>query len=137
MLPKVIQGNHFSDERGALVYNNEFDASLVKRIYFIENKNVDFIRAWQGHKIEQRWFTAVRGSFLIRIIAIDNWESPSVFLVKERFVLSPDNFLVLHIPKGYVSSIQSLEENAKLMVMGDYHLGAVQDEFRFEAQYFK
>jgi dTDP-4-dehydrorhamnose 3,5-epimerase-like enzyme len=137
MLPKVIQGNHFSDERGTLIYNNEFDASLVKRIYFIENKNVDFIRAWQGHKIEQRWFTAVRGSFLIRIIAIDNWESPSVFLEKERFVLSSDNFLVLHISQGYVSSIQSLEESSKLMVMADYVLGGIQDEFRFDIDYFK
>jgi hypothetical protein len=31
--------------RGSLLYNNDFDASVIKRIYFIENSTTDFIRA--------------------------------------------------------------------------------------------
>lgn len=137
MQPKLITGNHFSDFRGTLIYNNDFDASGVKRIYFIENANTDFVRAWQGHKVEQRWFTAIRGAFLIKIIAVDNWKTPSTFLKRESFSLSSENFMVLHIPQGYVSSIQSLEENSKLMVMADYSTGEIQDEFRYDAGYFK
>ena len=45
--------------------NNNFDLSSIKRIYFIENKNTSILRRWQGHKIEQRWFSAVIGSFKI------------------------------------------------------------------------
>ena len=56
MVPKLIKGNRHEDARGTLIYNNDFEASAIKRIYVIENQNTDFIRAWQGHKIEQRWY---------------------------------------------------------------------------------
>ena len=38
--------------------------------------------------------------------------------------------------KVFISRIQSLEENSKLLVMGDYLLGEIQDEYRFEVNYF-
>ena len=44
---------------------------------------------------------------------------------------------VLLVPKGYVSSIQALEKGAKLLVMSDYLFGAIQDEYRFDIDYFK
>ena len=43
---------------------------------------------------------------------------------------------VLHVPQGYVTSIQSLEENSKLMAMADYLMGEIQDEYRFAVDYF-
>ena len=79
-LPKIITGNTHSDQRGILLYNNSFDAFEIKRVYVIENKDITIIRAWQGHKIEKRWFSAVAGSFKIQLIAIDNWEKPSISL---------------------------------------------------------
>ena len=134
---KLVIGNRFADSRGVLAYNNDFDASAVKRIYFIENVDTNFVRAWQGHKIEQRWFTAVSGSFEIRIIAIDDWDSPSVDLKQEVFTLVPDNLNVLQIPSGHIFSIQALEENSKLMVMADYLMGENNDEQRFLPDYFQ
>lgn len=74
MKPTLILGNCHQDHRGHLFYNNNFDATNIKRIYVIENHSVDFVRAWHGHKIEQRWFSAIQGSFKIQLIAIDNWE---------------------------------------------------------------
>ena len=136
MESKLICGNNHSDDRGTIIYNNDFDLSQIKRIYFIENKNTDFVRAWQGHKIERRWFTATQGSFLIRIIAVDDWKIPNSNLTKENYTLKTANFEVLQIPKGYVSSIQALEKNSKLMVMADYLIGEIQDEFRFPVDYF-
>ncbi len=137
MIPEITKGNSHTDTRGTLFYNNDFDASAIKRIYIIENQNTDFVRAWQGHKTEQRWFSAVQGSFKIQLIAIDNWEHPSKNLKAEEFILKSDKLDILHIPKGFVSSIQSLEESSKLLVMADYLLGEVTDEYRFEAEYFK
>lgn len=137
MKSKVIKGGKHTDDRGTLIYNNDVDFSEVRRIYFIENKDTLFERAWQGHKIEQRWFAAIRGTFLIRIIAIDDWVIPNVSLNQEIYTLETDDFRVLHVPKGYVSSIQALEVNSKLMVMGDYLLGKIQDEYRFSADYFQ
>ncbi|SFB20655.1 WxcM-like, C-terminal [Flavobacterium swingsii] len=137
MIPKIIKGNLHTDQRGNLFYNNNFDLSAIRRIYIIENKSVDFIRAWQGHKIEQRWFTATNGAFKIKLIKIDNWESVSTDLEVTEFNLKAEKLDVLHVPSGYVSSIQSLEKESKLLVMSDYLLGEIHDEYRFEADYFK
>ena len=137
MKPNIIEGNCYIDQRGKLFYNNDFDTSSIKRIYMIENINVDFIRAWQGHKIEQRWFSVLQGSFEIQLIAIDDWEKPTINLQRHKFILNTDKLSVLHIPRGYVSSIQALEEASKLLVMADYLLGEIDDEFRYSFEYFK
>ena len=137
MKPSEIKGKVHTDFRGSLYYNNDFDAKEVKRIYFIENKDTEFVRAWQGHKIEQRWFSAVQGSFEIKLIEVDDWENPSKDSFVHSFVLKANQLDILHVPKGYISSIQALELNSKLMLMADYLLGEVKDEFRFDADYFK
>lgn len=136
MNPKIISGNCHSDTRGSLFYNNDFDTTEIKRIYIIENENTDFIRAWQGHKIEQRWFSAVQGSFEVRLIEIDDWENPSKDLIPFVCSINAEKLDVIHIPKGFVSSIQSLEEGSKLLVMADYLMGEIKDEYRYAADYF-
>ena len=137
MKPSEIKGKIHTDFRGSLYYNNDFDAKEIKRIYFIENKDTEFVRAWQGHKIEQRWFSAVQGSFEIKLIEVDDWITPSKNSTIYSFVLKANQLDVLHVPKGYISSIQALELNSKLMLMADYLLGEVKDEYRFDADYFK
>ena len=136
MDPKIIQGNSHSDYRGLLLYNNDFDATEVKRIYTIENKDSKFIRGWQGHKIEQRWFSVIQGSFIIKLIKIDNWKTPSKNILQLTFKLKSTQLDILHVPSGFISSIQSLEENSKLLVMADNHMGEIKDEYRFETDYF-
>lgn len=136
MTPRITEGNSYTDSRGTLFFNNVFDATSIKRIYVIENRSTNLVRGWQGHRIEQRWFTAVKGSFKIELIAIDNWISPSKDLEILTFVINDQKQNVLHVPQGYVSSIQSLEVGSKLLVMANYFLGEIQDEYRFEVDYF-
>ena len=136
MKPSLISGNCYKDERGQLFYNNDFDTTSIKRIYVIENHSIDFVRAWQGHKVEQRWFGAVQGRFKIQLIAIENWDKPSETLPRLDYILESVTLDVLHIPAGYVSSIQALEEKSKLVVMSDYFIGEIRDEFRYPADYF-
>ncbi len=132
MLPQIIEGNANSDARGKLFFNNDFDATGVKRIYFIENINTEFVRGWQGHKIEQRCFTSVIGSFKIWVQALANYENKIEPQEIFEFELNSQNLNVLHIPEGYITAIQSLEQNSKLLVMADHFLGEINDEFRFE-----
>lgn len=134
--PEIIRGNHHSDTRGTLTFNNDFNAIAIKRIYTVENASTDFIRAWQGHQIEQRWFSAMVGSFIIKLIKIDSWENPSKDLPVVEFLLSSENLDVLHVPAGYVSSIQAKEAGSKLMVFADYSLDEIEDEYRFPVNYF-
>ncbi|HEY1196828.1 sugar epimerase [Flavobacterium sp.] len=137
MVPRLIKGQCYSDNRGNVFYNNDFDASLIKRIYVIENKEVNFIRGWQGHRIEQRWFSVITGIFKIQLIQVDNWEKPSKELLVKSFIIDATKLNILYVPNGYLTSIQSLEVNSKLLVMADYLLGETNDEFRFEIDYFK
>lgn len=135
--PLIIEGSRSSDARGSISFNNLFNAAEVKRIYFIENQSLEFIRGWQGHKLEQRWFACVNGSFEIRVVYIDNWENPSNDSSINIFHLEAINLDVLYVPNGYVTSIQALEIGSKLMAMSDYLLGELKDEYRFESNYFK
>ncbi len=137
MNPSIINGNHFQDHRGTLRYNNDFDASSIKRIYIIENKDLSIERAWQGHRIEQRWFSAIKGSFLIKLIQIDNWENPNPESTVLEFEINDQNLEISHIPSGYISSIKATTDDARLLVMADYLLGEIKDEYRFPLDYFK
>ena len=137
IIPTIIKSGVHNDERGNLFYYNDFDASSIKRVYFIKNQNTSIIRAWQGHKIEQRWFSAVKGSFKILLIKINNWESPNQDLIPVEFILNSNKLDILHIPFGYISSIQAIEGNSKLMVMANYFLGEINDEYKYPQKYFE
>ena len=134
--PKIIEGNSYTDQRGILNYNNFFNASVIKRIYIIENSSTKIFRGWQGHKIEQRWFCTVQGSFRIKLIEIDDWHSPSKSLACKEIKLDAKKLDVLHIPQGYVSCIQAIENNSKLLVMADYSIDEIKDEYRYDLNYF-
>lgn len=133
----VIKGGSFTDTRGRIKFNNEFDASKIKRVYTIENSSTDFIRGWQGHAIESRWFSCIQGSFRIAVINVDDFDDPSQNLEAEEFILSQENLDILHILPGRITAIQALEENSKLLVFADYLLGELNDEYRFPSDYFK
>lgn len=137
MEPVLIKGGAFKDERGRLSFNNGFDAKEVCRIYTIENVDTKFVRSWQGHSMEQRWFSAMMGAFEINLIKIDNWEQPSKSLTIKVFKLDAETLDVLHVPAGYVSSIRALQQDSKLLVMADYPLGETNDERRYASNYFE
>ena len=115
MPPTLISVGNHKDERGILNFNNDFDMSQVKRMYLIENVDTFFKRRWQGHKIEQRWFSATIGKFKIEIIKIHDWENPPKKIEKITFEISCENTDVLHLPAGYITSIQSLIKSSKLL----------------------
>ena len=135
MIPKFIKGSSYKDNRGSLNYNNYFDASVINRMYVIDN-NLGFTRRWQGHKIEQRWFSAMKGDFEIQLIKVDNWETPNKKLEKLTFKLNEETLDFLHIPAGYISSIKSFNKGDKLLVMSDYSLGEVNDDYKYSSDYF-
>ena len=130
--PSLLKGNSFSDERGKLTYNNGFDAKEVKRIYTLENVSTEYVRGWQGHKIEQRWFAAVKGSFIVKVKPVAAFENKDNTAPEYEFLLKEEALDYLHIPAGYVTAIQALEEGSKLILLSDYFLGEIDDEWRFD-----
>ncbi len=131
--PFLIDGGSYRDDRGVVSFVNDFDLSVVKRMYFSENANTNIIRAWQGHQIESRWFFCVAGSFDVRLVAIDDWENPSDKLRVLKYALRNNSTQVLYIPPGYANGFRALEENSKLLIFSDYLMGEIpNDQIRFD-----
>ena len=136
MLPSIITGGVHIDKRGELKYNNSFNMSLVKRFYSISIKNKFSFRRWQGHKIEQRWFSALSGSFRIKLIFVDDWNKSNSEIEYIKFDLSSKALDILHIPSGYLTSIQATSDNSILLLMSDYNFNESSDEYRFSEVHF-
>src|SRR5690606_41963258 len=80
----TIQGGIAEDHRGHIRFVNEFDMTQVKRFYIIKNKDTDLVRGWRAHRIEQRWFYVLSGSFSVDLIKIDDWENASPDLARSE-----------------------------------------------------
>lgn len=132
----LITGCKHEDERGIITYNNDFNASEIKRIYTIENHSTDFVRGWQGHKIERRWFACMQGSFDISVIEVDDFARPSKDLKIKKYTLTDEILTYLHVPAGCITAIQSRFAGSKLLVLADYMLGEIADEYRYPPDYF-
>jgi len=130
--PQLIEGGFFEDHRGRLDFVNDFDATPIKRVYFSTNATTEIIRAWQGHKVECRWFMCVKGSFTVKLIKIDDTtkapDNPHVY----EYHLAEAEPNILFIPNGYVNGFQSTEDDSKLLIMSNFRLGEnPDDDFRF------
>lgn len=132
-----IQGGIARDHRGQIRFVNDFDMSEVKRFYIIKNTDLELIRGWRAHRIEQRWFYVLSGSFKIDIVEIDNWDQASNNLaVKTEIVKSEDN-KVLHLSSGYGTAFQALEEGSELLVFSDFGIeNAPKDDYTYPVDYF-
>lgn len=131
--PYIITGKNYSDERGELEFYNDFDMSPIKRVYFTTHSDTEVIRAWQGHTIQSRWFCSVKGSFVVKLIEIDNWGNPSNELKVLEYKLTAEKQEILYIPMGYVNGFKALQTDSKLMIMSNYGFSEIEnDELRFD-----
>lgn len=133
----LIEGKVHSDNRGSLTSYNEFSFDPVRRMYVIENLNNDIIRAWQAHKIEQKWFYVSAGSFLFVTVKIDDFTSPSEMLSYSEWNISASENYVLHVPGGFANGFRSIAENSKLIVFSSRTLEESKaDDYRFESNFW-
>ncbi len=123
-------GNIHKDSRGTIRFVNDFDMSAVVRMYCIE-PSLGVVRAWQGHKVERKWFYAAKGRFLVKTVEMDS-------LNKEVFELNSLESKVLEIGGGYYNGFEALEEGSVLMVFSDFNLEqSKNDDYRETVEKFK
>jgi dTDP-4-dehydrorhamnose 3,5-epimerase len=99
-------------------------------MFFIENLNPDIIRGWQGHLIEKRWFTCVKGKVVICVKEIENFENSTI----NQYILDENSFETLYIPNGFAFTIQSLIDRTKIMVLSNYYFNETNDLFSHPIQ---
>lgn len=130
--PKLIKGGIHTDYRGQISFVNDMQFDAIERFYIISNSDEQPLRAWQGHKIDNKFFYCIQGKVRVQFVKIDNWESPSKDLRVEGVVLSAAESNVLHIPEGYANAIESLEAGSKLISFSTLPLDKVtHDTVRF------
>lgn len=132
--PKLIKGGIHADHRGQLSFVNDMKFDAITRFYIISNSAESPFRAWQGHKIDNKYFYCIQGTIKVHYVKIDNWESPSKDLKVESVVLSAKESNIFHIPEGYANAIESLEVGSKLISFSTLPLERTsEDDVRFES----
>ena len=133
--PNILEGGTHEDARGKLTFFNDFDMTKVKRFYSIEHLETKIVRAWQAHKLEQKWFHVISGSFKMVVVKPDDWDNPSQNIEKQEFVLKLKDNQVLHVPGGFATGFKALETNSKMIVFSDFTVAeSAMDNFRFETE---
>ena len=137
MTPKIIVGNRIYDDRGSIRFSNQLNFKKIKRFYIVHNYTKNFIRAWHGHKKEEKYISCIKGSFQISAVKIDNFKPPSKRNKVNTYFLNESNNNFVFIPKGYANGLKSLEENSELLILSTSSLQeSVKDDFRYDANYW-
>ena len=132
--PFIINGDLSADDRGELMFVNQFNMELVKRFYVVSNHKQGFIRAWHAHKLESKYVFIVNGTALISTVQIDDWNNPSSDLAIEKFVLTAKKPSILYIPNGYANGFKTLSSDTKIIFFSTSTLGdSIDDDYRFDA----
>lgn len=135
--PNLIKGGLAIDERGQMVFANDFDFKGVKRFYMAENFSCETIRGFHGHLKEAKYALAISGTALIVAALMDNAEKPSKNSEVYRFVLSARKPEILYIPPRYANGMRSLEKNTKVIFFSTTSMEeAKEDDFRFPWDYW-
>ena len=132
--PFIINGDLSIDDRGELMFVNQFNMELVKRFYVVSNHKQGFIRAWHAHKIESKYVFIVNGTALISTVQIDNWDNPSNDLTVDKFVLTAKKPSILYIPSGYANGFKTLSTETKIIFFSTSTLkDSIDDDYRYDA----
>jgi dTDP-4-dehydrorhamnose 3,5-epimerase-like enzyme len=135
--PVLIEGGLAVDDRGQIVFANDFDFKGVKRFYMVSNHRDGFVRAWHAHKKEAKFVLAVDGAAVLGAVKIDNWEIPSKDNEVHRFVLSSTKPSILFIPAGYANGFLTLTKETQLIFFSTSSLEESKgDDYRFDARYW-
>jgi dTDP-4-dehydrorhamnose 3,5-epimerase-like enzyme len=133
-ISQLIKGEIHTDHRGQISFVNDMKFAAIERFYIISNSAENPVRAWHGHKIDNKYFYCIQGVIKVHYVKIDNWESPSKDLKVESVILSATESNVLHIPEGYANGIESLELGSKLISFSTLSLDRTpEDDVRFES----
>jgi len=136
--PKIIEGGIFTDERGTIRFANEFILNHVRRFYVIEHNDASTIRAWQGHRLETKYFFPIKGSFVLAWVKVDDFENPDKNLQAEFTILNADkNLRVLYLPSGYANGFRALDNNSILGIFSNLDVEeSARDIIRFPADWW-
>jgi dTDP-4-dehydrorhamnose 3,5-epimerase len=131
MQSTLIQGGIFNDMRGSLRFVNENNPGNFRRFYIITPSSSKIVRAWQGHKSEEKAFFAIQGSFIIAVVKPACFDEPADSETPELFELAETNNNLLRVPAGCYTGIKAREDKSMLLVLSNFDLAeSKSDDYR-------
>ena len=107
-LLKIETAPTFGDDRGYFTAIN-FESGM-KRAYLIRNHKAGIIRAFHGHKKEEKTLYCIKGAFKVICISMNNREWKS-------FTITEKGNNMLKIPSKVYNGFVSLTDNSELLVL--------------------
>jgi len=136
MEPSLIKYGFSSDKRGSVFFINNLDFKKVKRTYLVNNKKTKTVRAWHGHKIEEKWVSVEEGEFLVCLVKIDNFKKPDIKSKVYQFKLKKEDG-ILHIPNNYANGAMNLSKINSIRYFSSLSLkDSINDDFRFDSNFW-
>ncbi len=138
-IPKLFNVNCSFDDRGEITHCNDFNFQKfkIKRFYKVENNQANFIRAWHGHKKENKFILILKGSVKISLVKVDNWKKPNKNLKISSYVLNDKSPQILFIPGGYAHGTQTLKLNSSFIVFSNFTIKeTIKDDYRYNFNYW-
>lgn len=142
MEPKIINGGLAVDDRGCLRFINDLDFSKIKRFYQVENHQQNFVRAFHGHRQEEKVCYCSRGAALIITVKMDDNKLEEIRMMREiktlnKIVLSASQPKCLVIPAGFYNGFKSLTNDTVLQFFSTSTLEeSKNDDFRLPFDYY-
>jgi len=135
--PTIIQGDTYTDERGVLRFVNDFVMNDVVRFYIIRHHNTEFVRAWQAHKTEKKYFYVLKGKFVVAYVKIDNFTKSDLNKKADYTILSDQESKILSIPEGYANGIKALDPDSEILVFSNLTVEeSKKDDYRFPSEWW-
>ena len=134
--PLLLNAGKSEDHRGYVEFYNELKLDYYKRFYIVSNPIEGTVRAWHGHKIEEKLIKVLKGEFLICLVKVDNWDQPSKNLEILKYKLN-ENSGLLYVPSGYANGAINLNSDSKIMYFSSLVLeDSINDDYRFDSKYW-
>ena len=134
--PLLLNIGKSEDHRGSVEFYNELKLDYYKRFYIVSNPIEGTVRAWHGHKIEEKLIKVLKGEFLICLVKVDNWDQPSKNLEILKYKLN-ENSGLLYVPSGYANGAINLNSDNKIMYFSSLVLeDSINDDYRFDSKYW-
>jgi dTDP-4-dehydrorhamnose 3,5-epimerase-like enzyme len=125
------EGSSFTDNRGTLRFVNEKVPGNYRRFYLMTHTDTTVIRAWQGHRQEEKAFYTICGNFVIAIVHPASFDEPGDDEIPEFFRLTQENNSFLRVPGGCYTGIKALTSNSTLLVLSAFDFaGSKADDYR-------
>jgi len=141
--PELINGGVASDDRGFLMFSNDFDPVKegIRRVYIINNINDKVVRAFHGHLEESKYIMVLKGTVKFVLTEMMQQETP----VPGKFDYALDSGdsteynlsdkvpRILKVPAGWANGMKSLTNDSVIIVFSNRTLDeSKDDDIRFD-----